>query len=51
MEIVDLSERPRCREDLAAWYITALEEQETSGLSVSDYAGLVGVTHPISMDT
>ncbi len=44
METVDLSERPRCREDLAAWYTTALEEQEASGLSMSDYAGLVGVT-------
>jgi hypothetical protein len=40
----DLGERPTTRKELAAWYEAALEDQSQSGLSVSDYAGRIGVT-------
>ncbi len=44
METIELSARPRNRDDLAAWYAAALEDQVASGLSVAEYAGLIGVT-------
>ena len=36
--------RPSSRSELAAWYETALEEQERSGLSVAEYAEEIDVT-------
>lgn len=44
MPRVDLTHRPASREELEAWYATALAEQETSGLSVADFAEELGVT-------
>jgi transposase-like protein len=44
MSIIDLNRRPEKREELAAWYSAALEEQATSGLSFSDYAQELGVS-------
>ncbi len=44
MSRIDLSERPTSREDLSAWYSAALDAQAASGLSMVDYAALIGVT-------
>ena len=44
MRRIDLNERPESREDLASWYAAALAEQESSGLSVAEYADEIGVT-------
>lgn len=44
MPKVDLTRRPVSREDLASWYAVALAEQESSGLSVADFADELGVT-------
>jgi len=44
MERIDLSRRPRNRGDLEQWYAAVLEDQATSGLSVTDYADELGVT-------
>ena len=38
------AERPSARAELAAWYRSALAEQERSGLSVADFAAQAGVT-------
>lgn len=46
MRRIDLGERPRSREELAAWYSTALDAQPASGLSVADYAARIGVSVP-----
>lgn len=43
MATIDLDERPRRREALAAWYGEALADQETSGLSVAEYAEALGM--------
>jgi len=43
MAKIDLSERPRRRGELAAWYSRALAEQASSGLSVAEYAAGLGV--------
>ncbi len=44
MQDIDLTERPRSRGDLAAWYAAALEDQAASGLSLPGYADELGVT-------
>ncbi|MCP3994292.1 MAG: hypothetical protein GY722_04390 [bacterium] len=44
MQTIDLSSRPRNRDDLAAWYAAAFDDQAASGLSVAEYADLIGVT-------
>ena len=44
MARIDLSHRPRSREELAGWYATALDDQASSGLSVAEYATGLGVT-------
>ncbi len=44
MQRIDLGERPRDRNGLAQWYAAALEDQASSGLSVTDYAFEIGVT-------
>lgn len=44
MTSIDLTERPRSRAKLEAWYAAALEEQASSGLSVAAYATKIGVT-------
>lgn len=44
MADIDLTERPRNREDLAKWYAAALAEQASSGVSVADFAEELGVT-------
>jgi len=44
MTIIHATSRPSSRSDLAAWYETALDEQEGSGLSVAQYAAEIGVT-------
>lgn len=36
--------RPSRRSELAAWYESVLEEQEQSGLSVTEFAEEIGVT-------
>ena len=46
MRRIELGERPTSREDLAAWYSSALEAQAASGLSVADYAARIGVSVP-----
>ncbi len=43
MQNIDLSQRPRSREHLSDWYAVALEDQATSGLSMADYAGELGI--------
>jgi transposase-like protein len=43
MQDIDLSQRPRSRDHLPEWYATALEDQATSGLSMADYAGELGI--------
>ena len=40
----DLTSRPERREDLPGWYAAALLDQSRSGLSMTDYAGELGVT-------
>jgi len=37
-------QRPRSRKELAAWYALSLEDQASSGLSISAYAAKIGVT-------
>ncbi|MCP5041883.1 MAG: transposase [bacterium] len=44
MPQIDLTRRPSRHEDLGRWYATALAEQESSGLSVTDFAEELGVT-------
>ena len=44
MQKMDLSGRPRTREELAGWYSAVLEEQASSGLSIAEYADELGVT-------
>jgi len=44
MQDIDLTVRPQSRDELADWYTAALEEQASSGLSMSDYADELGVT-------
>lgn len=44
MRRFDLGERPRSRDELAAWYSAALDGQAASGLSVTAYAEQIGVT-------
>ena len=44
MAKVDLTHRPASREELETWYSAALAEQESSGLSVADFAEELGVT-------
>ena len=44
MADIDLTERPQSREDLAQWYAAALAEQESSGVSVAEFAEVLGVT-------
>jgi len=44
MPEIDLKRRPENREDLSSWYAAALAEQASSGLSVAEYADVVGVT-------
>ena len=44
MQRIKVSRRPRSRNELASWYAEALDEQAASGLSVSEYAGQLGVT-------
>ena len=36
--------RPSSRSELATWYEAALADQESSDLSVAEYAGKIGVT-------
>ena len=40
----DPKRRPENREELQAWYAAALAEQASSGLSVGEYAEVIGVT-------
>jgi len=44
MADIHLTERPQNREDLAKWYAAALAEQESSGVSVAEFADVLGVT-------
>ncbi len=44
MADIDLTERPQNRENLAKWYSAALAEQESSGVSVAEFADVLGVT-------
>jgi transposase-like protein len=44
MRRIDLSHRPRSREQLSSWYAAVLDDQESSGLSVAKYADELGVT-------
>ncbi len=44
MHQIDLTRRPQGRKDLAEWYAAALEEQESSGMSVADFADELGVS-------
>lgn len=44
MQDIDLTARPRSRDELADWYTAALEDQASSGLSMADYADELGVT-------
>lgn len=44
MRRIDLGQRPTSREELTDWYAAALSAQASSGLSVSAYAALIGVT-------
>ena len=44
MRRIDLGPRPTGREELSGWYSAALSAQAASGLSVTDYAELIGVT-------
>lgn len=44
MERIRLGERPSRREDLAAWYRSALELQAESGLSVAEFAARAGLS-------
>jgi transposase-like protein len=44
MPKVDLTQRPSSREGLERWYTAVLAEQESSGLSVTDFAAELGVT-------
>lgn len=39
-----IRERPASRSELAGWYAEVLEQQATSGLSVTDYAAVAGVS-------
>lgn len=41
-------DRPSSRSGLAAWYKSALAEQERSGLSVADFAARIGV-NPVTL--
>lgn len=44
MKTIHAESRPTDRSELAAWYESALAEQESSGLSVAEYAEEIGVT-------
>jgi hypothetical protein len=44
MENIDTKDRPRGREQLAAWYAQVLEAQGRSGLSIAEYGAQIGVT-------
>lgn len=44
MQIIDIMERPSRRHDLREWYAAILEDQESSGVSVAEYADSVGVS-------
>jgi len=44
MQRIELGERPARREDLTAWYESALDLQARSGLSVTDFAARAGVS-------
>ena len=39
-----IPDRPSARSELSAWYEAVLDEQQRSGLSISEFADLVGVT-------
>jgi len=44
MKTIHAESRPTDRSELAAWYGSALADQERRGLSVADYAEEIGVT-------
>lgn len=44
MRSIDLGERPTGRDERAAWYRAALEQQAESGLSMAEFATRVGVS-------
>lgn len=44
MATIDLQGRPRGRQGLSAWYTELLTDQESSGLSVAQYAEALGLT-------
>jgi len=44
MRTIHAESRPRDRSELAAWYESALADQERRGLSVAEYAEEIGVT-------
>ena len=44
MDIIDIMERPSSRDALRDWYSAILEDQESSGLSVAEYADKVGLS-------
>jgi len=46
MRRIDVGPRPASRGELAAWYTEALAAQATSGLSVAEFAGRIGVSVP-----
>jgi transposase-like protein len=46
MRRIDVGPRPTSRDKLAEWYSEALAAQSTSGLSVAEFAGRLGVSVP-----
>jgi hypothetical protein len=44
MQRIELGSRPTRREDLAAWYSAALEQQAKSGLSIPRFAARAGIS-------
>jgi hypothetical protein len=44
MQRIELGSRPTRREDLAAWYSAALEQQARSGLSIPRFAASAGIS-------
>lgn len=46
MRRIDVGARPTSRSELAEWYSAALADQASSGMSVAEYAGHLGVSVP-----
>ena len=46
MRRIDVGARPTSRSELLDWYAAALADQASSGMSVAEYAGHLGVSVP-----